>query len=170
MTLLVVVISVSAPTLSAFFRGRAVDAEARRFLSLTRLGQSRAATEGVPMILWVDAAQRAYGLEEDSSYTTDDSKALEYKLDDNVTVEIGASEIARTAMTADTLFGSSQSVSKHATLPQIRFLPEGVVEETSRENFRFLDRDQNALWVVLSSNRFNYEVRYEIGGRPAPGR
>jgi prepilin-type N-terminal cleavage/methylation domain-containing protein len=56
MTLLVTVIALASPSLAGFFRGRAVDAEARRFMSLTRLGQSRAAPEGVPMILWVDTA------------------------------------------------------------------------------------------------------------------
>ena len=78
MTLLVTVIALASPSLAGFFRGRAVEAEARRFLSLTRLGQSRAASEGVPMILWVDTAQRTYGLEADSSFTDEDQKAVEY--------------------------------------------------------------------------------------------
>ena len=43
MTLLVVVVAIAAPSLAGFFRGRALDAEARRLLSLTRQGQSRAA-------------------------------------------------------------------------------------------------------------------------------
>ena len=36
MTLLIVVISFSAPSLGKFFRGRALDGEARRLLSLSR--------------------------------------------------------------------------------------------------------------------------------------
>lgn len=163
MTLLVVVVSVSAPSLAGFFRGRAVESEARRMLSLTRLGQSRAASEGVPMILWVDTAQREYGLEEDSSYTTDDIKAVKYSLDPSLTVEIGANETARAAITADTLFGSLQSSSKHASLPQIRFLPDGSVDESSRETFRLVDRDGGSLWLTRSSNRMNYEIRSQAG-------
>ena len=42
MTLLVTVIALASPSLAGFFRGRALDAEARRMMSLTRLGQSRA--------------------------------------------------------------------------------------------------------------------------------
>ena len=76
MTLLVVVVSVAAPSLAGFFRGRAVEAEARRMLSLTRLGQSRAASEGVPMVLWVDTTEKKYGLEEDSSFTDNDTRAV----------------------------------------------------------------------------------------------
>lgn len=161
MTLLLVVISVAAPSLAGFFRGRAVEAEARRMLSLTRLGQSRAASEGVPVILWVDPTQREYGLEEDSSYNLEDKKAVQYSLDGNVTVEIGANEAAQSALTASTLFGSLQSSSKHATLPQIRFLPDGSIDETSRENFRLMDRDGGSLWLTISTNRLNYEIRNE---------
>ena len=63
MALLVVAISVTAPVLSHFFHGRALDAEARRLLSLTRAGQSRAVSEGVAALLWIDAPQHEYGLE-----------------------------------------------------------------------------------------------------------
>ena len=56
------------------------------------------------MVLWVDTAERKYGLEEDSSYTDNDSKAVEHTIDGNVTVEIGANETAQSALTASTLF------------------------------------------------------------------
>ena len=36
------------------FRGRNLDNEARQFLSLTRYGQSRAISEGVPVELWIN--------------------------------------------------------------------------------------------------------------------
>lgn len=159
MTLLVTVIALASPSLAGFFRGRAVEAEARRFMSLTRLGQSRAASEGVPVILWVDMAQRTYGLEEDSSFTDQDAKAVNYTLDGNVTVEIGATDSVRETITGNTLFGSGTSSSKHSSLPQIRFDPDGSVSESSPENFRLMDRDGGSLWVGLSANRLSYEIR-----------
>src|SRR5438270_8363826 len=55
MTLLLIVMCVALPSLKGFFRGRNLDSEARRFLSLARYGQSRAVSEGVPMVLWIDA-------------------------------------------------------------------------------------------------------------------
>ena len=58
LTLLLIVIGVAFPSLQHFFRGRNLDSEARRFLSLTRYGQSRAVSEGVPMVLWIDARNR----------------------------------------------------------------------------------------------------------------
>src|SRR3954453_22495301 len=68
MTILTIAISVTAPALANFFRGRSLDSEARRLLALTRQGQSRAISEGVPMQLWVDAAHGGYGLEAEPSY------------------------------------------------------------------------------------------------------
>ncbi len=45
MALLLIVIGVALPSLKRFFHGRNLDSEARRFLSLTRYGQSRAVSE-----------------------------------------------------------------------------------------------------------------------------
>ena len=158
MTLLVTVIALASPSLAGFFRGRALDAEARRFISLTRLGQSRAASEGLPMILWVDATTRTYGLEADSSFVDQDTKAVEYVLDGNLTVEIGAMDSAQSAITSSTLFENTTSTSKRASQPHIRFEPDGGVSASSPESFRLMERDGGSLWVGLSANRLNYEI------------
>ncbi len=166
MTLLVAVIALASPSLAGFFRGRAVEAEARRLMSLTRLGQSRAASEGVPMILWVDLTQRTYGLEADSSFTDEDEKAVEYPLDGNVTAEIGATEAMPDTITSSTLFGSGAvTSSQHASLPHIRFEPDGGVSESSPESIQLMDRDGGSLWVGLSENRLNYEIRTHAAQR-----
>ena len=59
MAILTITVSIAAPALSNFFRGRSLESEARRLLALTRQGQSRAVSEGVPMDLWVDMAKGA---------------------------------------------------------------------------------------------------------------
>src|SRR5262245_30883815 len=41
MAMLLIVLGVAFPSLKGFFQGRNIDSEARRFLSLTRYGQSR---------------------------------------------------------------------------------------------------------------------------------
>ena len=167
MALLVTVIAIASPSLAGFFRGRAVDAEARRVLSLTRQGQSRAAAEGLPMILWVDLNQRTYGLETDSSFVDEDKKAVEYKLDGSVTMEVGTTESLQTSITSSTLFDSGNTTgnSKHASLPNIRFEPDGSISEGSRENLRLIDRDGGSLWVGLAANRLNYEIRNQEAQR-----
>ena len=145
MALLITVIAVASPSLAGFFRGRAVEAEARRMLSLSRLGQSRAAAEGIPMILWADLNQRSYGLEADSSFVDEDTKAVEYTLDGNVTMEIGATDDTAGAINANTLFGTGTSNSKHASLPNIRFDPDGSISASSPESFQLMDRDGGSL-------------------------
>ena len=75
MAVLTIVVSIGAPALSRFFRGRDLDSEARRFLALTRYGQSRAISEGVPMILWFDKNERTYGLKAETTFSEDDPKA-----------------------------------------------------------------------------------------------
>ncbi len=165
MTLLVVVVAVAAPSLAGFFRGRALDSEARRLLSLTRQGQSRAASGGVPVVLWVDPGQRTYGLEEDSSYTDKDTKAVEYKLDSNVSIEAGP------ATTANTLLGNmAATASKRSALPQIRFQPDGGIDESSIESVRLSDREGDSLWLARGRNRLNYEIHNQAEQRAAARR
>src|SRR5262245_158113 len=77
MTVLTIAVSLTAPALANFFRGRSLDSEARKLLALTRFGQSRAVSEGIPMELWLDATRGAYGLEAEPSYETTDPKAQE---------------------------------------------------------------------------------------------
>src|SRR5947208_16892741 len=80
MTMLLIVFSVALPSLKGFFRGRTLDSEARRFLSLTRYGQSRAVSEGVPMVLWIDTRRGAYGLQQQAGYTDGDSNTVRFAL------------------------------------------------------------------------------------------
>src|SRR3954462_714543 len=78
MALLMIVLAVSAPSLQGFFKGRNLDAEARRLYSLTSYAQSRAVSEGIPMLVWFDTRQRMYGLRAASSYLPIDPKAVEF--------------------------------------------------------------------------------------------
>src|SRR5207245_5134219 len=89
MAILTIAVSITAPALANFFRGRTLDSEARRLLAVTRQGQSRAVAEGLPIELWVDAAQRTYGLEAEPSYEPNDAKAMTFALDSDTQIEVG---------------------------------------------------------------------------------
>src|SRR6266705_2131210 len=98
MTVLTIAVSLTAPSLANFFRGRSLDSEARRLLALTRQGQSRAVSEGIPMELWVDATRGAYGLEAEPTYEQTDPKAQEFTLDSGMQIEIASvNNAARTS-------------------------------------------------------------------------
>ena len=168
MAILTMAVSVTAPTLSRFFTGRALDSEARRVLALTRAGQSRAVSEGVPMELWVDAEHRTYGLEAAVNYQDNsndgDSKAVDFELDRDVKIEVSSVNAVKPAVTRSSTMPVSTAsmppvVSKHPSLPTIRFLPDGSVSDSSPRMLQLSDREGSSLWVTLSRNRLNYEIR-----------
>lgn len=144
MTILAVVIAVAAPSLSHFFRGRSQDLEARRFLSLTRYGQSRAVSEGIPMVLWIDAQNAAYGLEQEAGYSDSDSHAVDFDLKDDLRIEVGASETSP-------LHGRS--------LPEIRFTPDGGIGPTSPASISIYEGDSEPIMIVQNTNGLSYEIR-----------
>jgi len=158
MALLAIVISISVPTLSSFFRGRVLDSEARRLLSLTHSGQDRAISAGVPVVLWVDVAQRSYGLEEEPGFVDRDPKAQEFALDSQVKLELPSN---LNALHSGNRPASSVGVNNpHLNLPQFRFMPDGTVDSWSLSAVRLVDRDGSSLWVSLArSNRMNFEIR-----------
>jgi prepilin-type N-terminal cleavage/methylation domain-containing protein len=160
MTILVVVIGLAMPSLAHFFRGRALEAEARRLLALT----------------WVDAPRRAYGLEEEPGWRDLDPKAVEFTLAEDVRIETPATvlfPLEATTVKPGTL-GAPRTSSltgrtnparergPHAGLPAIRFLPDGSFAETSLQALRLIGREGAELWLAQTRYRFNYEIRSQI--------
>jgi len=164
MTILAIAVSITAPALANFFRGRTLDSEARRLLGLTRQGQSRAVSEGVPMELWIDSAHNAYGLEAEPSYEPNDAKAVNITMDSDLQLQAESLNTASTAATAavasSMASGSAAPVmSNHPSLPRVRFLPDGSIADISPESVQLLHRDGKSLWLALSRNRMNYEIQ-----------
>src|SRR2546425_5301550 len=164
MTVLTIAASIAAPALANFFRGRTLDSEARRLLALTRHGQSRAVSEGLPMELWLDAPQGAYGLEAEPSYEANDPKAVNFTLDKDMQLEVAnlnpaTSGITTAIVTSSGAASVSPARSNHPNLPTIRFLPDGSLSETSPQTLRLTGRDGLSIWVALSRNRLSYEIR-----------
>lgn len=164
MALLTVVISLSAPKLSRFFHGRTLDSEARRLLALTRMGQSRAVSEGLPMNLWVDADKGEFGLEAEPSFETSDPRAVEFTLDSGLRIEVLRSEAAAPTL-ALSRFGQASSASTpravpaRGELPAIRFLPDGSLGESSPQKLHLTSGDGGSVWLAQSSDGLNYEIR-----------
>jgi type II secretion system protein H len=148
LALLGIATSLVAPALSNFFRGRALDSEARQLLSLTHAGQSRAISEGFPMLLWIDSQGHAYGLEEEATSHNGNSqdadpKAEEFTFEPQLQIE---------AVNASPMPVNGRS------LPAIRFLPDGTIDETSAAAVR-LAANGGTLWLMQATNRLSYEIR-----------
>jgi prepilin-type N-terminal cleavage/methylation domain-containing protein len=162
MAILAIAVSFTAPALANFFRGRTLDYEVRRLLALTRQGQSRAVSEGIPIELWFDTSKGAYGLEAEPSYETTDPKASSFVLDSQMQIEIStlsSPAFGNPMSSASTTPSAAAQMSNHPSLPKIRFLPDGSISEGSPQMVRVIGRDGMSLWLVLSRNRLNYEIR-----------
>jgi type II secretion system protein H len=155
MAMLAIVISVALPSLKGFFRGRNLDSEARRFLSLTRYGQSRAVSEGVPMELWIDARQKTYGLQAQTGYADTDTNAVQFTLDKDLQVEAVTPQAA--SLTQSNLW--TQSAQPVGSLPMIRFQPDGFISETSPDQIVFRQGADDPIWIAESTNRLRYEIQ-----------
>jgi len=164
MALLTVLVAVAAPKLSRFFHGRTLDSEARRLLALTRSGQSRAVSEGVPMDLWVDADKGEFGLAAEPSFETSDPKAVEFALDGHLQVEVVNRTVTAPTMTLNRARQASRAstprvVPARAELPAIRFLPDGSLGETSPQKLHLTSSEGGSLWLAQSQDGLRYEIR-----------
>lgn len=168
LALLLTVLGFAAPTLARFFRGRDLDAEALRFLALTRYGQSRAVSEGVPMVLWIDPEQRRYGLEAEYNYEDQDDRAQEFAVADGLEIEV-VQVLTPKVRTEPPPLLAPAAASPGSQRPRslkdvywIRFTPEGFLAETSPEWVAFRQtregEPETTLWVAPSRNRLRYEI------------
>jgi type II secretion system protein H len=145
LALLVVITSIAAPAMAKFIRGRALDSEARRVVALMHAGQSRAVSEGLPMMFWVDEKGGAYGLEAETSGQNGDAKAEDLTVDPTLQISVVNA-------------GTGASVT-FKNLPAIRFLADGTVDENSPPALELQDSAGFTRWLVLDKTRTGYEIR-----------
>ncbi len=144
LALLVIITSITVPTMSRFVRGRALDSEARRMLAMMHAAQSRAVSEGMPMMLWLDVDNGTYGVEAETSGQDGDTKAENLKLDETVQLSL-----LNTATGAQTTFKN---------LPAIKFLVDGTIDETSPQTLQMADADGFGRLLVETKTRTGYEI------------
>jgi type II secretory pathway pseudopilin PulG len=166
MTLLVAVAAMTVPSLSNFFRGRTLDSEARRFLSLTRYAQSRAVSEGVPMTLWIDEEQRQYGLQIEAGFAEGDEKAVRYDLDGKLQVEVTLPDVLPAPAGGTGAGGATSARAPMAALqgavrtPMIRFLPDGSIAGTSLQRVMFSEPELgSSVQIAPGRSRLYYEIQ-----------
>jgi len=145
LALLVVAVSIVAPRISGFIRGRALDSEARRLIALAHAGGARAVSEGIPMVLWIDEKKNNYGLEAETPGEKGDAKAEGFTADENVRLAVMST--------------GANGLTKFNDLPAIRFLADGSVDENSPQTVRLYDAGGGVLWLVEAQDRRGYEIR-----------
>ena len=156
LALLVVITSITVPAMARFMRGRALDTEARRLVALMHAAQSRAVSEGMPMMLWLDEKSGAYGLAAETSGQSGgqvigqasgqnaDAKAENLTLDSTLAIAV-----LHTGAGAATMFNN---------LPAIRFQADGTVDENSPQTLKLTDSDGFTRILTETRLRTGYEI------------
>ncbi|HZQ46745.1 MAG TPA: prepilin-type N-terminal cleavage/methylation domain-containing protein [Verrucomicrobiae bacterium] len=163
MAVLVVTISLVTPTVAKFFDGRTLDSEVGRFVALTHYGQSRAVSEGVPMMLWIDPAKETYGLKQEPGYsdTNSDPKDVEYKVGNGLKIDVAKGTVVASSANSQTgRISNNQAGPMTGKLPAIHFLPEGTINHaTSVKGVSIQESNKPAIWIGPAANRLSYEVQ-----------
>ena len=144
MAILIAVLSMSGTSLTSFFKGRTLEAEGKRFLALTRYAQSRAVSEGVPMSLWINRAERKYGLETEASFAEVDAEAKEFELGRDLEIELTWPQNAVLQQKSGELV--------------LRFSPDGFLDESNPELIVIKEKSGEAVNIVPTLNGLNYEI------------
>lgn len=140
MTLLAVVAAIAVPSLSRSMRQRNLDEEATRLLALTEYARNEAVSQGVPMIVWIDATGQRYGLEPKSGFDSDETRARDYDMNPDVQVEV------------DKIAASG------GVVEAIEIEADGAISSSSVESIRLVDRFNEAISISRTTDRWSYEL------------
>ena len=156
MSILVMLISLVMPSLKGFFRGRNLDNEARRFLSLTRYAQSRAISEGLPVELWMNPRNGSYGVEAVSGYTETQTNSMirDYLVDSTVQLSFSAPSAVLVRSNYWT-----QTRGMLGAVAKIRFQPDGFISDTSPENIYLRQGANGVIWIAETPSHLRYDIQ-----------
>lgn len=142
--------------MGSFFRGRALNFEARRLLSLTHYAQSRAVAEGVPVVLWINPADSTYGLSIQSTFADPegDAQAVRYTLDSTLKFETPPAATEALSEQDDEKLGVTTD-----GVVFIRYTPDGFFDDASVSRITLRQGTEGALDLVPTTNRLGYEIR-----------
>jgi Tfp pilus assembly protein FimT len=153
MTIMTILLSIIFPSLKGFFRGRNLDNEARRFLSLTRYGQSRAVTEGVPVELWINPRQGSYGLQALSGYSETQTNPMSFNIDESLKISFSAPSSVLVRSNYWT-----QANAQFGAVTKIRFQPDGFISDTSPEKVYLRQGNEAQMVIAETPSHLRYDI------------
>ena len=140
MALLAIVAAVSMPSMGRSIRSRNLRGEAARLVAATEYGRDEAVSQGVPMIVWIDAAAQRFGVEPKAGYEGVEARNREFAVNPDVHFE----------------FASGVAVGERVTV--VEFAPDGAPTLTSLETVRLADRFESTVTVARTKDGWSYEV------------
>ncbi len=154
MVIMTVLLSLIFPSLKGFFRGRNLDNEARRFLSLTRYGQSRAVSEGVPVELWINPRQGSYGLQALSGYSETQTNPMNFNLDESIQITFSAP----TSVLIRSNYWT-QAKAQFGAVTKIRFQPDGFISDTSPQKIFLRQGNVSQITIAETPSHLRYDIQ-----------
>lgn len=140
MALLATIMALAAPSLVRSFRGRTLDQEATRLLALTEYARDEAASQGVPMTVWIDEENRRVGVEAKAGFVGNAHRRKDFALHDDV--HFDKLEIAAA-------LGLARAV---------EFAPDGTLDPASIASMRLVDRFDSGIVVQMTADKMGYEI------------
>ena len=140
MMLLAVVAALAVPSLSRSMRQRNLDEEATRLLALTEYGRDEAVSQGVPMVVWIDAKSQRYGVEPKAGFDADETRTRDYNMNPDVQVEIDKAAVSGGVVEA------------------IEFAPDGALTSSSVNSVRLVDRFNSVINISRTTDGWSYEL------------
>ncbi len=161
MALLVMITAIIMPKLSGFFGARSVESEAKRFMALMHYGQTRAVSDGVPMMLWIDSAHRSYGLEQEPGFAGRDPREEDNTLADGLKIDTVRNSVKLPVANSQTgRIVTGQVTQGKGRLPAIYFLPDGAINyATSVGGVSFQNANEAPVWIALNSSEMSYGIQ-----------
>lgn len=172
MTLLTAAVSLSAPRLANFFKGRTLDSEGRRVLTMIRYAQDLSVSKGVNVRLWIDGPNNKFGIEPDTTTsaisaprTVSNNSPIEgaYTFDVDQGLKIRALN-ATTSTRVEGYRGAglpqrlNTGNAGKTRLPTITCLPDGTFQTDSPEAIELADSENFKITISQSRNRLGYEI------------
>ena len=159
MALLVVFLGIIVPTVSRSLRQRNLEQEAARLLALTEYGRDEAASQGVPMDVWIDVDSKTFGVEPKPGYTGATARAKSYRLNDDMHFDpVAGGLTVRPGTGAGVTTSAQQAQPTHGGITAAEFAPDGTLSTGSVASIRLADRTNNGVSVTQTADGYGYEI------------
>lgn len=168
MALLATLAAVAVPSLSRSLRGRNLDQEAQRLLALTGYACDEAVSQGIPMIVWIDADGGRCGVDAKTGFQPgggENPRAREYALGEDVRFDPVGQGMASTApnpAAAPTQNANAPAAGgTHGGVTVAEFAPDGTLDPGSLAGVRIVNRAQDALNLARTADAYGYEITHD---------
>ena len=134
----------------ASIRGRVLEEQAARLLALTEYSRDEAASQGVPVVVWVDPDTRHFGADVKTGFADVACRAKDYPLPADFSCEPGA--------------GAQASNTGGHGFEVAEFEPDGTMDTASVPSVRIANRRRtNGVSIAQTSDGYGYEIVKEAG-------